>query len=118
MEREATHEIIDLLVEIRDLLAPISDEFRGSYEERQRVVRLLAEVVNTPQRQKMYLAMNGKKTQSDIADEVGVTQGTVSRFISALIDKDLVHMVPIGATERPLGRYDLDTGRKLEGNNR
>ncbi len=118
MEREANEEIIGLLAEIRDLLIPISDEFREAYEERRRKVRLLEGAVNTIQRRKMYMAMNGKKTQTDIAQEVGVTQGTVSRFISALADQGLVDMVPFGATERPVRKYDIATGRRIGGKDR
>lgn len=115
MERETSEEIISLLAEIRDLLIPISDEFQGAYAERQRIARLLEEVVNTVQRRKMYIAMNGKKTQTDIAQEAGVTQAAVSRFMSALVDNGLVDMVPVGATERPVRKYDIATGRRLGG---
>ncbi|WP_436906707.1 DUF7343 domain-containing protein [Halosimplex marinum] len=39
---------------------------------------------------KVYLAVNGERTQQEIADEVGTSNATVSRKISTLSDHSLV----------------------------
>lgn len=113
MVGEANEAILALLREIRDLLIPISDEYRAGYEEREAVRRVIEEIIDTPERKRMYELMNGARTQMQIAEGAGVAQGTVSRFISDLADNDLVDMVRVGAAERPARKYDIHTGRRL-----
>lgn len=111
---DKTHQqIVALLKEIRDLLIPVSDEYRAAYEEREAVHARIAAIINTPQRRAIYELMNGSKTQVEIAERAGVTQGTVSRFISTAAENGLVEMVHVGAAERPARKYDIRTGRRL-----
>jgi DNA-binding transcriptional ArsR family regulator len=105
--------IVKLLEEIKGLLTPISDAFRAEYEERLRVLALLEQVVNTPGRQRAYALMNGVRSQCDIADESGLSQPAVSRFVPPLLETDLIEIVRDGAVEKPRALYDIDTGRPL-----
>ena len=108
-------QIVGLLEEIKDLLTPISDEYRAAYEERQTVRAVIADVVNTAERERMYELMNGARTQVEIAERAGVTQGAVSRFINMAREKGLVDMVQVGAAERPTRVFDIRTARRLGG---
>ena len=105
--------IMKLLEEIKALLIPVSDAFRAEYEERLRVLALLEQVVNTPARRRAYPLMNGLRTQSDIADDAGLTQPAVSRFIPPLLEAELIEIVRDGAVEKPRALYDIETGRPL-----
>lgn len=115
---EVNEQIVELLREIRDLLIPISDEYRAGYEEREAIRGVIEEIIDTPQRRRMYELMNGARTQMQISEGAGVAQGTVSRFISTLADNDLVDMVRVGAAERPARKYDIRTARGLGGQGR
>ena len=108
-------QIVGLLEEIKNLLMPISDEYRAAYEERQTVRAVIADVINTPERERMYELMNGERTQVEIAEGAGVTQGAVSRFINMARDKCLIGMVRVGAAERPARVFDIRTARRLGG---
>lgn len=105
--------IIKLLEEIKGLLTPVSDAFRADYEERLRVLALLEQVVNTPARKRAYALMNGVRSQSDIADESGLSQPAVSRFVPPLLEAQLIEIVRDGAIEKPRALYKVDTGRPL-----
>lgn len=113
MEQEDASKIIRLLEEIRDLLIPVSDAFRPTYEERQKTMLLLQGIVSSREREKMYALMDGKRSQAEIAKEAGVTQAAVSQFISTLVENDLVNIVRDGALKRPVRKYDIRTGKKL-----
>jgi hypothetical protein len=113
--QEVEQEILRLLREIKDLLIPISDEYRDAYEQREAIRADLAGVVNTPARVRMYELMNGARTQVEIAEQAGVTQGAVSRFISTAVESNLLEMVRVGAAERPVRMYDVESGRRLRG---
>jgi DNA-binding transcriptional ArsR family regulator len=105
--------IVKLLEEIIGLLTPVSDAFRAEYEERLRVLDLLEQVVNTPARRRAYALMNGVRSQSDIADDSGLSQPAVSRFVAPLLEADLIEIVRDGAVEKPRAVYEVDTGRPL-----
>lgn len=50
----------------------------------------LNEVIRTPNRRKMWIAIDGQRMQNDIADEVGVSQMAVSKFLKVVSDARLV----------------------------
>ena len=50
----------------------------------------LNEVIRTPNRRKMWIAIDGHRKQNDIADEVGVSQMAVSKFLRVISDARLV----------------------------
>jgi hypothetical protein len=106
-------QILRLLGEMKDLLVPISDEYRAAYERRQSIRALIADVINTPERARMYELMNGSRTQVEIAERAGVTQGAVSRFMNTAKENDLVQMVRVGAAERPARKYNIRTARRI-----
>jgi hypothetical protein len=106
-------EILRLLEGIRDLLLPISDDYSAAYEERQSVRSAILDVVNTPERVRMYELMDGARTQVEIAERAGVTQGAVSRFINAARESGLVDMVQVGAAQRPARKYNIQTARRV-----
>ena len=98
-ENERQGAVVELLVEIRDLLIPISHAFMDEYEEAMQRERLLQEkqsildgLTSTATRRRIFDLLFDKeyRTQADIAREVGVTQPAVSQFLRALHDNDLV----------------------------
>lgn len=105
--------IAGLLEEIKGLLIPISDAFRGEYEESLRVLALLEQVVNTLARRRAYALMNGLRTQSEIADHSGLSAAAVSRFVAPLLEAELIDIVRDGAVEKPRALYGVETGRPL-----
>ena len=72
--------VVDLLTEIRDLLVPIADAYRGDYERRENVRRLVS---SSKQRLAWDLA-DGSRTQQEIVNETGIDKGQASRFFKAL----------------------------------
>jgi hypothetical protein len=106
-------EITRLLREIRDLLVPVSDAFQGEYEGRLRILALIEEVINTPERRRAYPLMNGLRTQAEIAAEAGVSPAMVSRFVPPLLAVELIDIVRDGAVEKPRALYHLETGRPI-----
>lgn len=105
--------IAGLLEEIKGLLIPISDAFRGEYEESLRILALIEQVVNTPARRRAYALMTGLRTQSEIADDSGLSAAAVSRFVPPLLEAELIEIVRDGAVEKPRALYDVETGRPL-----
>ena len=98
-ENEGLGAVVELLVEIRDLLIPISHAFMDEYEEAMQRERLLQEkqsildgLTTTAARRQVFDLLFDKehRTQADIAREVGLTQPAVSQFVRALHDNDLV----------------------------
>jgi DNA-binding transcriptional ArsR family regulator len=109
----STEMVVELLEQIKALLIPISDAFRAEYEERLRVQSSLEQVVNTPARKRAYPLMNGLRSQSDIAQESGLSQPAVSRFVPPLLEAELIDIVRDGAVEKPRALYDIETGMPL-----
>lgn len=91
--------VLGVLKEIRDILSRIYTCFEDEYVEIQRRKigeKLEAfEAVLTPDRREIFplLFDTRQLSQRGIADEVNVSQPTVSRFISALIDQELIEQV-------------------------
>lgn len=106
-------EVVKLLREVRELLIPISDAFRGEYEERLRILGLLEEVVSTAGRRRAYPLMNGVRTQTEIAKKARVSAAMVSRFVPLLLEAELIDIVRDGAVEKPRALYYLETGRPI-----
>jgi len=52
--------------------------------------RELAKVATTPERKKIWVAIDGTRTQQQIADAAGVAQSAVSKFLEAAQAADLV----------------------------
>jgi predicted transcriptional regulator len=92
----ANTEITELLQEIRDLLKPISVCFEEQYAEIQH--QCLEERFEefeellTPARRDLFpLLFDPRRlSQAQIAEIVGTTQPTVSRFINALVERGLI----------------------------
>jgi DNA-binding MarR family transcriptional regulator len=105
--------IEELLREIKVLLIPISDAYRGEYEERLRVLDCLKQVVNTAARKKAYALMNGDRSQSEIAGDSGLSAAAVSRFVPPLLEARLIDIIRDGAVEKPRALYEIETGRPL-----
>lgn len=104
---EVQHRILEALEEIRELLRPVAEAYRDDYEERRRVGELLSQLVRGEKRKHMYRLMNGARTQTDIAQEVGVHPSSVSRFVDDLSDADLIGVISEGGVRRPQAKYPL-----------
>jgi DNA-binding MarR family transcriptional regulator len=93
---DPTREIVGLLEEIRDLLIPISASFEEQYDEvqkqRRETKRRQLESLLTDARRPVYpLLFDVRRLSQDaIAREANTTQPTVSRFISALLEAELI----------------------------
>jgi Fe2+ or Zn2+ uptake regulation protein len=93
---DSTREIVGLLEEIRDLLIPISASFEEQYREvqkqRRETKRKQLESLLTDARRSVYpLIFDARRLSQDaIAREANTTQPTVSRFLSALLEAELI----------------------------
>jgi len=92
-----SEEILEVLRNIHDLLVPISACFEKRYKkiQSQRFGSKLEELealLTTSKRRKIFplLFDPQRLSQVGIAKEAGTTQATVSRFISALLKRDLI----------------------------
>lgn len=108
--------VLEVLKEIRDILSRIYTCFEDEYVEIQRRKiggKLEAfETVLTPDRREIYplLFDTRQLSQREIADEVNVSQPTVSRFISALVDQELIDQIEHeGGSITYRDKYDLVT---------
>lgn len=104
---EIEERILEVLEEIRELLRPVAEGYRDEYEERRRVGQLLSQLVRGGKREHMYRLMNGARTQTDIAQEVGVHPSSVSRFGDDLSDADLIEVISESGVKRPKAKYPL-----------
>ena len=92
----STDDIRPLLEEIRDLLEPISacfeDEYRELQLQRTEAKHEELEEMLTPTRRLIHALLFDPRrlSQQAIADEAGTTQPTVSRFVSALLERGLI----------------------------
>jgi len=90
---------LGVLKEIRDTLSRIYTCFEDQYLEiqKQKAEKELAalEEMLTSARRRIYplLFDHRRLSQTKIADEVGITQSAVSKFISALLAQDLIDRV-------------------------
>lgn len=92
-----SEEILEILRNIHDLLVPISTCFEEQSEEIQRrrfgpKFKELEALLTTELRRNIFPLLFDPRhlSQVDIAKEAGTTQATVSRFISALLKRDLI----------------------------
>jgi DNA-binding transcriptional ArsR family regulator len=109
--------VVELLMEIRDLLIPISHAYADEYEEAMRRDRVLQEkqsildgLGSTAARRRVFelLFDEERLTQADIARYVGISQPAVSQFVSALYDNDLVDSYTNDRGEvRARNKYDI-----------
>jgi len=96
---DSNSEIVELLKGIRDLLVPVSAYYEDQYREileRQSEVRFRElETLLTAQRRLIFplLFDSRRLSQAQIAKEANTTQPTVSRFINALLERDLIDQV-------------------------
>jgi hypothetical protein len=111
---DASHEILEILEEIRNLLKPISACFDEEYREvraREQEVRVQRfRRLLTPRRRRIYpLLFDPRRlSQVEIAREADTKQPTVSRFVSALLKSELVQERTDSSGNRVyVDRYDL-----------
>ena len=110
---EQNDEVLKVLVEIRDTLNRIYTCFEDQYLEiekqiYQKKVKIL-EAILTPDRRKIFPLLFDKKplSQTEIADAVGVTQSAVSKFVSKLIENDIIEQVTEDGNNIYRDKYDL-----------
>ena len=98
-ENEGHGTVVELLIEIRDLLMPISHAFADEYEDAMRRERILQEkqsildgLASTAARRRVFALLFDEErlSQADIARSIGISQPAVSQFVRALHDNDLV----------------------------
>ncbi|MHA1972624.1 MAG: hypothetical protein ACTSW1_06520 [Candidatus Hodarchaeales archaeon] len=74
-------EIISELKAIKRLLSIANSSQLDAY---------LDQLITTSNRRKIWIAINGQRLQNDIAEEVGVSQMAVSKFLKILTDAKLI----------------------------
>lgn len=95
--------------EIRDLLRPIADHYWVEYEKRQALMERMKKVINTDARLVMCKAvLKGVGAQQKIADIAGVTQPSVSGFISAMKEAGLLAIEEEGGEETLVSTFSED----------
>lgn len=78
-----------LLREIRDLLIPVADHYRGEYEERQ-AARFKAQqarvknLLSTPTRRKAWQLADGTRAQREISKQAALDEGATSKLFKQL----------------------------------
>ena len=106
-------ELLDVAKEIRELLCRIYVCFEDQYLEIQRRKAgeklQTFEALLTPVRRKIYpLLFDPRRlSQVEIADAVKTSQPTVSRFVSMLLDQDLIEQIEDEQGIRYLDKYDF-----------
>jgi DNA-directed RNA polymerase specialized sigma subunit len=96
MDTKTEEQMLALLQEIRDLLKPISACHEEQYQELQtQQTKAKIEALKpllTSVRQKIFRLLFDSKhlSQVEIAKKAGTTQPTVSRFISMLMDMEII----------------------------
>lgn len=87
--------VIDLLIEIRDLLRPISNHYQPEYreflanEKESLKVQLARKVTGKKSRDACRL-MDGSRSQAEIIKECGILKGQLSTLISDLRKEGLL----------------------------
>lgn len=95
--------------EIRDLLRPIADHYWLEYEKRQTFMERMKKVISTDVRLVMSKAiLEGVRAQQEIADIAGVSQPSVSEFISAMKGAGLLALEREGEEERLVPTFSED----------
>lgn len=85
---EYDRKVLDLLTEIRDLLEPISNINKEQFLQDK--IHLLKSVITPGNKKILPLLLDPRNlTQERIAAEAGVSQATVSRFITEIRNKNL-----------------------------
>ena len=77
-------EIEDELFELRAIKRVLGIAHSGKLDV------YLNEVITTPNRRKMWIAINSERMPNDIAEEVGVSAMAVSLFLKSVTDVNLV----------------------------
>lgn len=101
MDTKMEEQILTLLQEIRDRLMPISACYEEQYKEIQlKHTKAKIETLKpllTPVRKKIFplLFDSHPLSQVEIAQMTGTTQPTVSRFISTLINLELIEAIEV-----------------------
>jgi predicted HTH transcriptional regulator len=86
---EFEQEVLDLLRDIRELLVPIGQNARQQFLKDKR--QLVRDVLTENNKRIFPLLVDSRRlTQDRIAKEAGVSQATVSRFISELKKRNLI----------------------------
>jgi hypothetical protein len=96
---------VALLSEIRDLLVPIADHYRGEYEERQAarraaVVAKVKEMIATPKRRAAWDLADGTLSQREISKRSTLAEGATSVLFKALRE--------LGAVEGEIPRRTME----------
>jgi len=92
-------ELLEVLKEVRDTLSRIYTCFEDQYLEIQKQKaakrREMFEDMLTSTRRNIYpLLFDPRRlSQAEIANEADTSQGTVSKFITALLDQDLIERI-------------------------
>jgi hypothetical protein len=78
-----------LLLEIRDLLVPISAHYRPEYEQNRAKARdelkaTVAELVSSPKRRAAWNLIDGKRTQRLISQQSTLDEGSTSKLFKTL----------------------------------
>jgi DNA-binding MarR family transcriptional regulator len=83
-------DVIKLLIEIKELLTPISAHYEPEYKGTKQ--SQLEEFLSTETKRRIYsLLFDPRKlSQIDIAKEANTTQPSVSRLIASLLEVDLI----------------------------
>jgi uncharacterized membrane protein len=110
---EPKGEVLEILLEIRDTLNRIYTCFEDEYLEMQK--RKYGEKVKafeamlTDVRKKIFPLLFDQRhlSQVEIAQTVGTSQPTVSKFVSSLIEKDLIEQVQEDDQIIYRDKYDL-----------
>jgi predicted XRE-type DNA-binding protein len=110
---EPKDEVLEVLVEIRDTLNRIYTCFEDEYLEIQKrkygeKVKVF-EAMLTDVRKKIFPLLFDQRhlSQVEIAQAVGITQSAVSKFVSSLIENDIIEQVEEADKIIYRDKYDL-----------
>lgn len=100
-----TSEVRALLTEIRDLLVPISDHYRGEYDIRQAARRAetrarVAGLVASQKRRAAWLLADGTLSQREISKRSTLDEGSTSKLFRSLRE--------LGAVDGELPRRTIE----------
>ena len=93
---DVNNEIVKHLIEIENLLSKIyicfEDEYKEKLSEKFKGKKELFDSLLTDARKKIYVLLFSKEnySQTDIATMVGTSPSTVSKFIKALLENQLI----------------------------
>jgi len=111
---EQEDEVFSVLVEIRDTLNRIYTCFEEQYLEIQKKklakkISALETMLNTDERKKVFPLLFDKNysSQKEIASSGGMTQSGVSKFVSSLIESDLIEQLKENGKTTYHDKYEL-----------